>query len=80
MGHSLTTLLSSRQQPCIRVSKVALYPIELCEVEAGNKYSKKLDPQQTAEALKHTTIQPKERGELLRRGIEMIRPTTGTSP
>lgn len=66
--------------PCVRVSKVALYPIELCEVTAGNKYSKKLDPQQTAEALKHTTIQPRERGDLLKRGIEMIRPTAGNSP
>jgi hypothetical protein len=43
-------------QPCVRVTKTALYPIELCEIHPGQKFSKKLDPQQTADSLKLTTI------------------------
>lgn len=38
--------------PCVQVTKKAWYPMELCTVERGNKYTKKLLPDQVAEALK----------------------------
>ena len=38
--------------PCVQVTKKAWYPMEVCTVERGNKYTKKLLPDQVAEALK----------------------------
>lgn len=38
--------------PCVQVSKKAFYPMEICTVEKGNKYTKKLAPDQVAQALK----------------------------
>ena len=38
--------------PCVQVTKKAWYPMEVCTVERGNKYTKKLNPDQVAEALK----------------------------
>lgn len=67
-------------QPCVRVSKVALFPIEVVDLQGGQKYARKLDPTQTAESLKLTTIAPANRVPLLRQGIDSIRPTTTGSP
>ncbi|SCZ89482.1 BZ3500_MvSof-1268-A1-R1_Chr1-1g01209 [Microbotryum saponariae] len=72
--------LQHPEWPCVKVSNVALYPIELVSVLAGQKYSRKLDPNQTAESLKLTTIGPRERVPLLRQGIQRIMPSSGTSP
>ncbi|KAK4057062.1 hypothetical protein OIO90_001962 [Microbotryomycetes sp. JL221] len=63
--------------PCVRVSKVALWPIELCEIESGQKYIKKLDPDQTANALKITTVGPRDRTGVLRQGLQRITAATG---
>lgn len=41
--------------PCVQVTKKAWYPMELCEVDKGNKYTRKLNPEQVAEALKCTS-------------------------
>lgn len=38
--------------PCVQVTKKAWYPMEICTVERGNKFTKKLLPDQVAEALK----------------------------
>lgn len=38
--------------PCVQVTRKAWYPMELCTVERGNKYTKKLTPTQVAEAIK----------------------------
>lgn len=38
--------------PCVQVTKKAWYPMEICTVERGNKFTKKLGPDQVAEALK----------------------------
>jgi hypothetical protein len=43
-------------QPCVRVSKIALWPIELVEIKAGQKYRGRLDPMQTDQSLKITTV------------------------
>jgi eukaryotic translation initiation factor 2C len=37
--------------PCARISKTAVWPIELCVVAPGQKYTRKLDPEQTAASL-----------------------------
>ncbi|GAA6012880.1 hypothetical protein JCM11491_006211 [Sporobolomyces phaffii] len=66
--------LSHPDWPCVRVSRTALYPIELCEVDLGQKYGKHLSPQLTTELLRLTTIKPRERMLKLRRGIEAINP------
>ncbi|ORY67946.1 Piwi domain-domain-containing protein [Leucosporidium creatinivorum] len=60
--------------PCVRVSKVALWPLELCDVEAGQKWTEKLDPDQTAAAIKLTTVGPKERVKMLNYGLTRIQP------
>ncbi|GAA6010641.1 hypothetical protein JCM10207_007779 [Rhodosporidiobolus poonsookiae] len=60
--------------PVVAVSKTARWPIELCEVEAGQKYSKKLDPIQTAEAIRLTTIGPQKRKGILDEGLNRIQP------
>ncbi|KAL8292907.1 hypothetical protein RQP46_000601 [Phenoliferia psychrophenolica] len=68
-------------EPCVRVSKVAIWPLELCDVQPGQKYSKKLDPDQTAEAIKLTTVGPKDRVPMLRHGLGRIQPdNTQISP
>ncbi|GAA5856915.1 hypothetical protein JCM8547_008462 [Rhodosporidiobolus lusitaniae] len=60
--------------PVVAVSKIARWPIELCEVEAGQKYTKKLDPDQTADSIRLTTIAPRERRQTLVAGLEYIQP------
>ncbi|SCV71313.1 BQ2448_2901 [Microbotryum intermedium] len=72
--------LQHPEWPCTKVSSVALYPIEVCTVLPGQKYSRKLDPTQTAESLKRTTVGPRDRVPLLREGIQRILPTNTGSP
>lgn len=55
--------------PCVQVTKKAWYPMEICTVERGNKYTKKLNPDQVAEALKFTTQPPNRRLALIREGL-----------
>lgn len=72
--------LKHPEWPCVRISKTALWPLELCNVDDRQKYPKKLDPQQTADSLKLTTIKPQERVPILRQGIQTIMPTNAGSP
>ncbi|SCZ91253.1 BZ3500_MvSof-1268-A1-R1_Chr1-2g01288 [Microbotryum saponariae] len=72
--------LQHPEWPCVKISSVALYPIEICTVLPGQKYSRKLDPTQTAESLKRTTVGPRDRVPLLRQGIQRILPTNAGSP
>ncbi|GAA5863732.1 hypothetical protein JCM3774_001234 [Rhodotorula dairenensis] len=61
--------------PCISVSKIARWPLELCQVDPGQKWSQKLDPAQTAEAIKLTTVEPGSRVKMLDEGLKRIQPT-----
>ncbi|GAA5986024.1 hypothetical protein JCM10908_006374 [Rhodotorula pacifica] len=61
--------------PCISVSKIALWPLELCHVETGQKWSKKLDPAQTADAIRLTTVEPRGRVGMLSEGLKRIQPS-----
>ena len=65
--------------PCIKVSKVALWPIELVDVVSGQKYIKKLDPDQTAESLLLTTVGPRARVPMLEAGVAKIQPVNNAS-
>lgn len=65
--------------PCVRVSKVALWPIELCDVHPGQKFIRKLDPDQTAASLELTTVGPKARVPLLLEGLQKLQPNTNSS-
>ncbi len=56
----------------MRVSKTALWPIELINVEDRQKYSRKLDGNQTTESLKLTTTKPQQRMPILQEGIQSI--------
>lgn len=38
--------------PCVQVTKRAWYPMEVCAVKPGNKWGKKLTPDQVAEIIK----------------------------
>ncbi|BGP42098.1 hypothetical protein JCM10449v2_006100 [Rhodotorula kratochvilovae] len=60
--------------PVIRISKVGLWPIEVCDVEAGQKYSRKLDSEQTADAIRLTTVGPQVRLKELAEGLRCIQP------
>ncbi|BGP10139.1 hypothetical protein JCM10049v2_006022 [Rhodotorula toruloides] len=61
--------------PVISVSKVARWPLELCVVEAGQKWTKKLDPEQTVESIRLTTVAPRERLGNLSEGLKRIQPS-----
>ncbi|GAA5985993.1 hypothetical protein JCM10908_006363 [Rhodotorula pacifica] len=60
---------------CISVSKIALWPLELCHVETGQKWSKKLNPAQTADAIRLTTVEPRGRVGMLSEGLKRIQPS-----
>ncbi|GAA6043318.1 hypothetical protein JCM8097_001182 [Rhodosporidiobolus ruineniae] len=60
--------------PVVSVSATARWPIELCDVEAGQKYTKKLEPDQTADAIRLTTVGPRDRVQMLNVGLERIAP------
>ncbi|BGP26544.1 hypothetical protein JCM10295v2_005497 [Rhodotorula toruloides] len=61
--------------PVVSVSKVARWPLELCIVEAGQKWTKKLDPEQTVESIRLTTVAPRERLANLSEGLKRIQPS-----
>lgn len=61
--------------PCISVSKIARWPLELCNAEAGQKWRKKLDQAQTADAIRLTTVEPSRRVNMLNEGLQRIQPT-----
>ncbi|GAA6005920.1 hypothetical protein JCM10207_007275 [Rhodosporidiobolus poonsookiae] len=61
--------------PCVRISRHGLWPIELCVVEVGQKYGKKLNPQQTMDILRFTTIKPRERLGMIQQSVQHIYPT-----
>lgn len=42
----------------MRIGKTAVYPAEVCTVFPGQVYKKKLDPRDTAEFLKTSTLKP----------------------
>ncbi|BGP18412.1 hypothetical protein JCM10213_001659 [Rhodosporidiobolus nylandii] len=62
--------------PVVSVSSVARWPLEVCAVEEGQKYTKKLNPDQTADAIRLTTVAPRDRQRTLSEGLQRIIPVT----
>ncbi|GAA6003440.1 uncharacterized protein JCM10292_001590 [Rhodotorula paludigena] len=61
--------------PVVLVSKTARWPLELCYVEMGQKWTRKLDPEQTADAIRLTTVGPSDRLNMLSQGLKRIQPS-----
>lgn len=57
------------QLPVVRLSARAWYPLEYCTVEPGQKYTKKLKPEQLAVAIQWLSPKPAARTEILSGGI-----------
>ncbi|GAA94730.1 uncharacterized protein L969DRAFT_49503 [Mixia osmundae IAM 14324] len=55
------TQLRNPHWPVVQVGRDAVYPLELLSVEFGTKYTRKLDPAQTANMIKQTAVKPQER-------------------
>jgi eukaryotic translation initiation factor 2C len=55
--------------PCVRLSKRAFYPMELVTVLPGQKYNRRLDPDQIAESIKWLTVKPQPRMVMLQSGL-----------
>lgn len=58
--------------PCVQLTKTAWYPLELCTIQSGNKFTKKLDPDQISEALKFTTNPPHIRIQQVKDGLQTL--------
>ncbi|KAA1064416.1 hypothetical protein PGT21_002123 [Puccinia graminis f. sp. tritici] len=55
--------------PVVKLTAKGWYPLEICTVEPGQKFSKKLSPEQLGEAIKWLTVRPQERTRMLTDGI-----------
>ncbi|GAA5989351.1 hypothetical protein JCM11641_002771 [Rhodosporidiobolus odoratus] len=71
----LGTVLRHPEWPCVRISRVGLWPIEVCMIDPGQKYGKKLNAAQIQEMLKFTTIKPQQRLAMVQRAIQNIQPS-----
>ncbi|GAA5918294.1 hypothetical protein JCM6882_006321 [Rhodosporidiobolus microsporus] len=60
--------------PCVLVSKVAWWPIEVCQVELGQKFLETLTPEQVVQVLKFTTLRPRDRLRMVCEGVDHIFP------
>ncbi|GAA5859851.1 hypothetical protein JCM8547_004358 [Rhodosporidiobolus lusitaniae] len=61
--------------PCLQISRTGLWPLEICALDVGQKWGKKLAPAQVTAILRFTTINPQDRLPMLQRGIEHIFPS-----
>ncbi|GAA6043764.1 hypothetical protein JCM8097_006662 [Rhodosporidiobolus ruineniae] len=61
--------------PCVLISKRAAWPIEICDIDVGQKYSGKLAPQQILAMLQFTTIKPRQRLQMVQQSISTIFPS-----
>ncbi|CAH7687749.1 Piwi domain-domain-containing protein [Phakopsora pachyrhizi] len=61
--------LSFPDLPLVRLTAKAWYPMELCKVPSGQKYNKKLTPDQLSEAIRWLTVKPQERTQMLTKGV-----------
>ncbi|GAA5844204.1 hypothetical protein JCM11251_006715 [Rhodosporidiobolus azoricus] len=61
--------------PCVLISRTGLWPIELCTVDVGQKYGKKLNPAQVTAMLQATKLKPGPRLAMIRQGIDNIFPS-----
>ncbi|KAF9179239.1 hypothetical protein BGZ50_007129 [Haplosporangium sp. Z 11] len=64
--------LSFPNLPCADVGRGVLLPLELCSVEEGQRYPRKLDEQQTADMIKFTTQPPHARANNIKDGLQIL--------
>ncbi|MBW0499433.1 hypothetical protein O181_039148 [Austropuccinia psidii MF-1] len=55
--------------PVVKLTSTSWYPIELCNVEPGQKFSRKLSPDQLSEAIRWLTVKPQDRTRMLTQGV-----------
>ncbi|KAG0149361.1 hypothetical protein CROQUDRAFT_653652 [Cronartium quercuum f. sp. fusiforme G11] len=70
--------LRGPELPVVKLSAKAWYPLELCTVDPGQKYVKKLEPEQLAEAIKWLTVKPIDRTHMLSEGVARHLTTSST--
>ncbi|KAF9155082.1 eukaryotic translation initiation factor 2C, 2, partial [Actinomortierella ambigua] len=62
--------------PCLGVRSrdgdTAYFPSELCEIEPGQKYTKKLDESQTSSMIKEASQRPSDRMGFIQRGMRQL--------
>lgn len=69
--------LKSPRGPAVRLTAKGWYPIELCNLAPGQKYSKKLSPEELSDAIKWLTVRPGERTQMLTEGVsKYVTPST----
>ncbi|CAD6580475.1 MAG: hypothetical protein CYPHOPRED_001225 [Cyphobasidiales sp. Tagirdzhanova-0007] len=66
--------------PVVQVTKMAWYPLELCDIVWGATFYGKLEPDQVAEMLKtrFTTMKPSEKLDSLREGLRYLQLQSST--
>ncbi|KAH9445098.1 hypothetical protein MJO28_012811 [Puccinia striiformis f. sp. tritici] len=55
--------------PVVKLTAKGWYPLEICNVEPGQKYNKKLNPEELSEAIRWLTVKPTDRTKMLTDGI-----------
>ncbi|KAF9165771.1 eukaryotic translation initiation factor 2C, 3 [Actinomortierella ambigua] len=58
--------------PCVAVSQTSWIPLELCNLVAGQRYVRKLDDRQTADMLKFMGLNPTDRANRIRKGVQLL--------
>ncbi|KAG0151658.1 hypothetical protein CROQUDRAFT_56531 [Cronartium quercuum f. sp. fusiforme G11] len=63
------TELHRPELPVVQVSAKAWYPIELCHIEPGQRFRKKIDPELFGDAIRWLSVKPVERTRMLSEGV-----------
>ncbi|GBC02340.1 hypothetical protein RclHR1_04580008 [Rhizophagus clarus] len=58
--------------PCVVVKRNIYLPIEICEVVEGQRHIRKLNEKQTADMIKFTCLQPNDRANKIRQGVDLL--------
>ncbi|CEP13223.1 hypothetical protein [Parasitella parasitica] len=58
--------------PCVVVRRDIFLPMEVCEITPGQRYTRKLNPKQTAEFIKATSKPPQARVNTVNRSLSLL--------
>ncbi|KAL9555283.1 hypothetical protein MBANPS3_002436 [Mucor bainieri] len=58
--------------PCVVVRKDTLLPMEVCEIVPGQRFTRRLNPRQTAEFIKATAKPPQDRFNKIIQGLNIL--------
>ncbi|KAF9973718.1 eukaryotic translation initiation factor 2C, 2 [Actinomortierella ambigua] len=58
--------------PCVAVSQSSWIPLELCHLVQGQRYVRKLDDRQTSDMLKFMGLNPTDRANRIRKGVQLL--------